>query len=155
MSALQAARAPVRGRLSRISRTTLLFTVVAPLIGALMLFVETVAIGYSNSRDFSSLSRWPDLFRQSMIVGLQIGAPYAFLTGVVFGLLAEFARARQLWWALGVALLPLTFAHWLLPVLGDPIWAWGTLWLTHVVIYIAVPTTVCWMIWRRWLGRAS
>ena len=141
---------PRSNRLIDVAWIVVLWTLAAPTIGALMLFLELIALGWFNSRYAVAPAGLPKLAGQVVYMACMVGGPVAFVTGVLFASFVGFAKWRALWAAILASLIPVVVAHHVIPAIGDPIWKWDSFWASHVAAYAAIPSAACWLIWRRW-----
>jgi hypothetical protein len=126
------------GRWKRVVGIVLVVTFVASAVGCLMFFVEWVVSGLSNERIHVSLGRLPAVAWQAVSATGMVGLPVAFATGVLFAL----------WYAILAAIIVLMLSQFLPAMI--PVWQMEPFWLTHILIYLAVPSIVSWLILRRW-----
>jgi hypothetical protein len=136
------------GRWKRVVGIVLVFTSVASAVGCLMFFVEWVVSGLSNERIYVSLGRLPAVAWQAVLVTGMIGLPIAFAVGVLFALMAVLMGLRQLWYALLAAMIVLLLSGFLPAMV--PVWRMDSFFLTHILVYLTVPSIVSWLVLRRW-----
>ena len=135
-------------RWKRIAVLALTFTLIASATGYLMFFAEWIVEGLSNERYHVSLRRLPEVALQAALATCIIGLPIAFAVGVLFALMAVLMGLRQPWYAILAAIIVLMLAQFL-PAM-TPVWQMDSFFLTHILVYLAVPSIVSWLVLWRW-----
>lgn len=125
----------------RVLMIVLTFGVVAPLLGATVVFLCGAAVSRPQAY------QWLPLWLNWVQAGYMAGGPIALVVGALFGAGAVFLGWSGLGFALALALIALLVLQ--VPF-GAPIWQWGSWIAVTAALAAVIPTVAAWGISRRW-----